>query len=112
VKRRSFADGSYEGEWETELSAGSNGWIAVRCNGLARDSYNQAVYAHTSPVYLQNGKVNANQKRDAGYFLKSIDQSKEWVQHTGRYTSDDQREAVLELFEKGRKEYEKLEKKG
>jgi hypothetical protein len=110
VKRRAFRDGSYEGEWEAELAVDSNGWIAVRVNGVARDSYNQAVFAHTSPVYLQNGKRNPSQKKDAAFFLKSIDQSKEWVRHTGRYTSDDQRNAVMELFEKGRKAYERLAK--
>jgi len=110
VKRRNIREGSYEGEWEAGLSVDSNGWIAVRCNGTARDSYNQAVFAHTSPVYLQNGKQNANQTKDAEYFLKSIDQSEEWVQNTGRYTSDDQRNAVLEVFEKGKKAYQKLAK--
>ncbi len=110
AKRRRFREGSYEGEWEAELLIDSNGWIAVRCNGTARDSYNQAVFAHTSPVYLENGKRNESQKKDAAFFLKEIDQSKEWVQHTGRFTADEQREAVLELFEKGRKAYETLAK--
>jgi signal peptidase I len=110
VKRRNLKDASYEGEWEAEFPVDSNGWIAVRCSGVARDSYNQSVFAHTSPVYLQNGKTNPNQKKDAAYFLKSIAQSEEWIQHTGRYTSDDQRNALMELFEKGKKAYQRLAK--
>jgi len=110
VKRRTLKGGSYEGEWEAEVPVDTNGWIAVRCNGVARDSYNQAVFAHTSPVHLQNGKPNASQKKDAAYFLRSIDESEEWVQHKGRYTSDDQRNSVMELFEKGKKAYQKLAK--
>lgn len=110
VKRRMLKDGSYEGEWEAEIPVDTNGWIAVRCNGVARDSYNQAVFAHTSPVYLQNGKPNSSRQTDAAFFLKSINESEEWVQHKGRYTSDDQRNAVMELFEKGKKAYQKLAK--
>ena len=108
VAERTFAEGSRDGMWEVDIGVEADGWICARCNGAARDSFNQAVYAHTSPVFLQNGRVNPFQKASAQYFVDSIGQSLDWVRHTGRFTRDEQRDAVVELFQKGKREYEKL----
>ena len=94
--------------WETEVQVEADGWIAARCSGTARDSFNQAIYAHTSPVYVRNGRVNRLQTESARYFVDSIDRSLEWVRQTGRFTKDEQRDAVVALFLKGREGYERL----
>ena len=106
VEVKGFPAGSYDGSWETEISVKADGWIAARCSGTARDSFNQSIYAHTSPVYLENGRPNRFQKESATFFLASIDQSLEWIGKTAKFTKDEQRDAVRELFLKGRKEYE------
>lgn len=112
VEVRSFKEGSYDGVWEAEVRVEADGWIAARCGGAARDSYDQAIYAHTSPVYVRNGRANRFLEADAQYFLASIDRSLEWVRRTARFTKDEQRDAVVELFLKGRGAYERLLREG
>ena len=105
---KKFEAGTHEGEWETNLTVTSDGWIAARASGEARDSFNQAIYAHTSPVYVRNGRINSSQSECANYFLESIDQSMDWLDNVGRFTKDEQRDNVKDLFLKGRVEFEKL----
>jgi hypothetical protein len=108
VEGKKFEAGTHDGEWETDLTVTSDGWIAARASGEARDSFNQAVYAHTSPVYVRNGRIDSTQSEGAKYFLESIDQSMDWLDNVGRYTTDEQRDNVKDLFLKGRVEFEKL----
>ena len=108
VERKKFEAGTHDGEWETDLTVTSDSWIAVRASGEARDSFNQAVYAHTSPVYVRNGRIDSSQSEGAKYFLESIDQSMDWLDNVGRFTKDEQRDNVKDLFLKGRLEFEKL----
>ena len=108
VERKKFEAGTHDGEWETDLTVTSDSWIAARASGEARDSFNQAVYAHTSPVYVRNGRIDSSQSEGAKYFLESIDQSMDWLDNVGRFTKDEQRDNVKDLFLKGRLEFEKL----
>ena len=80
-----------------------DGWIAARCYSHVRDSYDQEIFAHTSPIYLRCGAANPAAKPDAAYFIDGIDVAlDQWVSHKLRYGSDRQREDVRELFKRGR----------
>lgn len=107
-KHWSYPEGSYAGEVRCEIKPEADGWTAARCSGVARDSFDQAVYAHTSPVWFDVGRLPLQRKDDAQYFIQSIEKSLQWVSRTGRYAKNEQREAVAELFRKGQKVYEKL----
>ena len=81
----------------------ADGWIAARCYSHERDSYDQEIFAHTSPIYLRAGTANPAAKADAAYFIDGIDVALEqWVSHKLRYGSDRQRDEVRELFKRGR----------
>ncbi len=101
-------EGSYAGDIHFDITPETDGWVAARCNGPARDSFDQAVYAHTSPVWFEVGQPSTERREDAEFFIRSIDQSLDWIAHTGRYADDDQRQAVGELFNKGREEFGKI----
>ena len=80
-----------------------DGWIAARCYSHVRDSYDQEIFAHTSPIYLRCGTPNPAAKPDAAYFIDGIGVAlDQWVSHKLRYGSDRQREEVRELFKRGR----------
>jgi hypothetical protein len=105
---RSFETGSNAGVWELDVPLTANGWIAARCSGVARDSFSQAIFAHTSPVSVRGGRVNPLQADAAQGFAAGIDRSVDWVHTTGRFTKDEQRDSVLDLFRAGARAYAQL----
>jgi hypothetical protein len=107
---RLFPDGSREGEMEVGLRVEHDGWVAARCSGEARDSFGHAVYAHTSPVYVDAGRVSPLRAEDAGFFVGSLDRSLDWIARQGRYANDRQRREVRDLFLRGKEVYEGLMK--
>ena len=94
-----------EGEWAFDLQIESDGWVAARAFGEARDSFAQPVYAHTSPVYVGSGLPGGTAPASAAFFLRSIDAAMDTVRQSWRFTRDSQREEVLHLFQEGRKVY-------
>ena len=61
-----------DGTHTLDLKINSDGWIAARAYGAARDSYAQAVYAHTSPVYIGSGIPAKVVNDSAKFFVCSI----------------------------------------
>ena len=103
VHRQGYPDGGMHQETvRCELLAERNGWVAARLWGDARDSFDQAIYAHTSPTYFSCGPSPEGRADDARFFLESIDESLKWIDTVGRYNTDQQREEVRELFRRGR----------
>ena len=93
-----------------KVTAQNDGWIAARAWGHSRDSFNQSLFAHTSPTWFSCGRPPAQRQQSARFFLESIDESLQWVDTMGRYNTDDQREEVRELFRRGREVYAGLAK--
>ena len=102
VHRQGFPSGERTGSLRCELAAERDGWVAARLWGDARDSFDQAVYAHTSPTYYTCGRPPEARPGDARFFLDSIDESLRWIDSVGRYDNDRQREEVRDLFRRGR----------
>ena len=102
------AEAQRYGEWTFEIGIESDGWIAARAFGAARDSFAQAIYAHTSPVTVGTGRPGEEAKASAAFFVRSVDASIEWVDRRYRFAKDEQREEVLHLFHEGRKVYANL----
>ena len=88
-----------------DLEVETDGWIAARAYGDARDSFAQAIYAHTSPVQVGTGRPPGIAQESAAFFVRSIDDSIDWVSRIGKFTKDEQREEILHLFNEGRKIY-------
>ena len=105
---RDVPTGDLSGEWRTSVPMETDGWIAARCSGGTRDSFDQAVYAHTSPVYVRTGRPPEVRTEDAAFFTRSIDNALDWVTARAKFTTDGQREEVQELFRRGRSFYEKM----
>ena len=102
------SDDQQHGAWTFDLRIETDGWLAARAYGDARDSFAQAVYAHTSPIYIGTGRPNGIAQESARFFVRSIDDSIEWVRRTGKFTTDAQRDEVLHLFNEGRRIYADL----
>ena len=98
-----------EGVWVLDVDASGDGWIGARAYGQARDSFGQAVYAHTSPVYVGSGVPGDEVREAATFFTTAIDGARELISEFGRFTRDEQRQEVLHLFDQGRKVYARLQ---
>ena len=106
VHRQGFGlEGSRDGVVRCELLAERDGWLAARLWGDARDSFDQSIYAHTSPTWFHCGVAPDSRPGAARFFLDSIDESLKWIDTVGRYNNDEQREDVRDLFRRGRDIY-------
>ncbi|MDA1280424.1 MAG: CehA/McbA family metallohydrolase [Chloroflexi bacterium] len=109
VARRDFPEGSTSGHLEAELVAGVDGWIAVRLGSGSRDSFNQPIWAHTSPVYVTGTGTRSDASVDsAKHFADRIDEGIHWVKTKGRFYNDSQRKEVVDLFRQGQEWYRNL----
>ena len=102
VHREEWEEPRREGVVRRDLSMERDGWVAARLWGNSRDSFDQSIYAHGSPVYISCGPPPEERHQDAHFFLNSIDESLCWIDTVGRYNSDQQREDVKDLFRRGR----------
>ena len=100
-----WEEGHKEGQLRHQFETESDGWVAARLWGRARDSFGHSLYAHSSPIYLHSGIAPSERMDAARFFLDAIDTSLDWIDSVGRYSNDEQRENVRELFHRGREVY-------
>ena len=108
VKYWDSPGGLREGAVRHGFTSERDGWVAARLWGNARDSFDQSIYAHSSPIYFRSGTPSAQRRASARFFMDSIDESLKWIDSYGRYNNDQQREDVRELFRRGREAYSSL----
>jgi hypothetical protein len=109
VARRDFPEGVKTGHLEAEIVAESDGWIGARLASGSRDSFNQPIWAHTSPVYLRGtGQQSEASVESAKYFSEQIGEGINWVKTRGRFYTDAQRKEVVDLFKQGQDWYRNL----
>ncbi|MBM3956500.1 MAG: CehA/McbA family metallohydrolase [Gemmatimonadetes bacterium] len=109
VHTRSFPDGSARGSFECNVPVGSDGWMAARIGSNSRDSFAQAIWAHTSPVYVDaGGAAPPERAADAAWFARQIDESLSWASSGAKFYTDRQRDEVVDLFRRGRDLYRRL----
>jgi len=106
--RQSWPEGRRDGAIRCGVPLRSDGWIAARLWGQARDSFGHAVYAHTSPIYVRGCGEPTERGAAARFYLDSIDASLQWVDTVGRYSNDRQRDEVRDLFRRAREVFANL----
>jgi TolB protein len=82
-------------------------WIAVRALGpwhrlILNDT---SAFAHTSPVYVRFGDQPVANPADLRFYREWIDGLIAKVEQTGKFTSPDRRQEVIELFQRARERY-------
>jgi hypothetical protein len=108
VHREQFSGGPRQGTFKYGRRFEADGWIAVRLWGNARDSFDQSIYAHSSPIYVRCGRAPVERPQAARFFLDSIGESLKWIDTVGRYNNDRQRQDVKELFRRGEDAFQNL----
>lgn len=99
----------YSGTISVAVPASHDGWIAARLASSARDSFNQAIWAHTSPVYVATGRRSGPERKEsARYFVDRIGEALTWTNRGAKFYTDVQRKEVQDLFRAGQDFYRKL----
>jgi len=81
--------------------------LAYRCKPIPTTVIR---FAHTSPVYVQVGNWRGTVPEDAKFFVDWIDREVKFYQGYSGFRSEQDREAMLEMYRKARAVYERLAK--
>jgi len=101
------------GTFRVALPIKHDGWIAARVSSSSRDSFNQAIWAHTSPIYLKaGGRPGPGSAVSAKFFVDKIDEALAWTGSGAKFYTDAQRKEVQDLFRAGADFYRKLARQG
>jgi len=100
--------GASWGTFATDVAVHGARWLAARCSGRARTSYGHALWAHTSPVYLNTRPAAAPARRAAAQFLAGIEEATTWIRTKARFDDTAQRDRMLQLFAEGRDRFTAL----
>ena len=100
-----YHDGSKDGRLEIDLPVSSDGWIAARLSGAHRDSFHQPLFAHTSPIYVETGRVSPERAAAARLFADGIDRDLDRIRTRGRFYNDSQRREIEDLYRQGQQVY-------
>jgi hypothetical protein len=101
-------DRATRGRFEVNVDVSDAGWIAARCSGRSRNSYDHPLWAHTSPVYLRKTADRPHLRSASTFFLERIDLARNWIATQARFETRAQRERMLQLFTEGRNMFESL----
>jgi len=92
---------------DCELDANETGWVAARAFEKPAASIR---FAHTSPVYVQVGNGRGTVPEDAKFFVDWIDREVKFYKGYSGFRSEQDREAMLEMYRKARAVYGRLAK--
>jgi len=87
------------------LDANETGWVAARAFEKPAASIR---FAHTSPVYVQVGDGRGIVPEDAKFFIDWIDREVNFYEGYSGFRSEQDRQAMLEIYRKARAVYVRL----
>jgi TolB protein len=92
------------------IPIGGSSWVAARVTGPAHRllTNDNALFAHTSPVYCYTGERRIESREDARDILLWIDRLMDRVSSQALIRSPEQRKEVLESFRQGRAYYARM----
>jgi hypothetical protein len=94
-------------EWEMDLTAQEDGWMAVRASSSQRDSFYQPIFAHTSPIWVQTGKKSKTLNESINKCMDKINNSLEWIKSSAKFENESQRSDIINLYESSKEAFRK-----
>jgi len=95
------------GEWEMDLTAQEDGWLAVRATSSQRDSFYQPIFAHTSPIWVQTGRKSKTIDESMNICLDKIDSGLEWIKSSAKFENESQLFETIDYYESARGAFRK-----
>jgi hypothetical protein len=94
------ADGFFEAALDMRRSINQPCWLAARINTTAKNEYDQAVFGHTSPVYVSvagRGVRNADALRS---LLQEVQSSRSVIAEKAQFNKDAERADILGTYDR------------
>jgi hypothetical protein len=107
-----FSRNRREAKIEEEIIVTRGGWVAARVAGGGQTHAGSAVFAHTSPIYVNVPGTPHRKAEAAGAFVDEIEESIQFIRKTYRFAKDADRALALGRFEEGRRAFGKLSGNG
>ncbi len=89
------ADGYYEVALDIRRPNTEPCWLAARVNTTAKNEYRQAIFGHTSPVYVSVAGRGVRQPDALRSLLEEVRSSRGVIADKARFDNDAERDAVL-----------------
>ncbi|MCS6852506.1 MAG: CehA/McbA family metallohydrolase [Gemmataceae bacterium] len=92
-------DGGFRAHLRQELRIDEPSWLAVRIETTTRNEFDQPLFAHTAPVYLDLAGHRVFQPEAAQTLLKHLGEAQAVIRAKGKFSSPQAAERVLALYE-------------
>ena len=104
---------THDAVFDTAIDVERGGWLAARAHGRKMLPYGatwwqQPVFAHTSPVYLEMEGRPARATESAALFLEQLDYLEKWVDNQANFPAQENRDEALKHIAAAREIYRKL----
>jgi hypothetical protein len=110
---RADADGTWKASLTGELKVETGGWIAARARGekmlpYGKTWWQQPVFAHTTPVYLDAPGTPSEAQAAAELFLEQLTYLENWARDRAKFPTPENREETLRLIGEAQSIYRRL----
>jgi len=94
--------GHFEAALKFTLKADEPGWVALRVpRSEAKNEMDEAIFAHTSPIYIELDGKRVFKKEAAEALLADMESALRVIPTKATFTDDGQREEVLKIYRDG-----------
>lgn len=97
--QRCAGTGRFTASIKAEVYVDQPAWFAARIDGTTRNELDRPLYAHTSPVYVDDAGRRVFDVEAARGLLKLIEEGQDAIRSQGRFSSDRNRDAVLAHYD-------------
>ena len=99
-------------ELEAEIPVDRSSWIAARVWSETYTEFNYRVFAHTSPVYVQQGSASWLRREAPAYWVQEIDRSLRYIRQNYHFASQADEAIAAGLFLEAQDLYRRLRVEG
>jgi hypothetical protein len=100
-------DGGYTAQLSLKLPIDEPGWLAVRIDTQTKNEFDQLLFAHSSPVYIDLAGKRVFNLEAARALLKQLEEARADIRAKGKFSSPDTQEKLLAIYEQAGKELAK-----
>jgi hypothetical protein len=92
-------DGAFRVQLAHEERLDEPGWFAVRIAGAGRNEFDQHLFAHSSPVYVDLAGRRVFDVEAARLLLKQLEEARADIRAKGLFSNEEARDRLLALYQ-------------
>src|SRR5262249_25177667 len=104
TQRTESKEGAYRAQLSHELRIDESSWFAVRIDATNRNEFEQKLFAHSAPVYVDLNGKRVFDVESARALLKQLEEARADIRAKGNFSTAEARDKVLEIYQQTTKE--------